>query len=574
MGTDMLVLGFEGHFLVSFWKPLVLMVPFVGWAWVISAYYDKHAARFFLPRQMWNAIHLCLGLVAFAVAVMAIPMPGEGAFWIGFGAMVAIMGVDLAAYAFVANRDERVPEEFHIRLDMERIRAAREAKAVAKKQGKVELTLKGPDKQALPVPNADTPEFALRVAAESLVLKALEMRASQLDMAPGQKDGGYIVAYLVDGVRQAGAPLPPADAVKIIDFWKSVGKLDVTDRRRRQSADVNVEKGADKHKLRVVASGATGGMRMTALIDPEKQVKRKAAELGLLENQMAEIKALVEERQGVVLLAAPPDMGRTTTLYSILKMHDAYTSNVQTVEMEPQDSLEGVRQNIFESKAEGGEYSTLVRTILRRDPQVVGVADLPDEQTAKEVARAEVDRCRVYLSIKADNVLAAIQVWTKAVGDPEAAAKVLHGVTAQRLVRKLCINCRQAYQPAPDMLKKLGLPADKVKQLFKKGGQVLIKNKPEVCPVCSGIGYIGQEGLFEVCTLGVPERSLVKAGNLSGLRAELRKKGQPTIQQVALRKAVEGITSVEEVLRVTSEGPGGTLPAPKAPPASAPVGSR
>lgn len=573
MGTDITVLGLQGYFLVSFWKPILLMIPFVGWAWVISAYYDKHAARFFLPRQMWNVIHLTAGLLAVVVGLIAIPIAGEGAFWAGLGAMIVIMAIDLAAYAYVANKDERVPEEFHIRLDMERIRAAREAKSVAKKQGKVELVLKGPDKSALPVPNADTPEFALRVAAESLVLKALEMRATQIDMAPGSKDGGYVVAYLVDGVRQAGAPLAPADAVKIIDFWKSVGKLDVTDRRRRQSADVTIERGTDKHKFRVVASGATGGMRMTGLIDPEKQVKRKAAELGLLEGQMAEIKALVEERQGVVLLAAPPDMGRTTTLYTILKMHDAYTSNVQTVEMEPQDSLEGVRQNFFESKAEGGEYSTLVRTILRRDPQVVGIADLPDEQTAKEVARAEVDRCRVYLSIKGDNALAAIQVWTKAVGDPEVAAKVLHGVTAQRLVRKLCINCRQAYQPAPDMLKKLGLPADKIKQLFKKGGQVLIKNKPEVCPVCNGIGYIGQEGVFEVYTLGVPERSLVKAGNLSGLRAEFRKKNQPTIQQVALRKAVEGITSVEEVLRVTSEGSGGAPGGERKAPAPAPDGS-
>src|SRR5205085_10140609 len=119
---------------------------------------------------------------------------------------------------------------------------------------------------------------------------------------------------------------------------------------------------------------------------------------------------------GVVLLAAPADGGRTTTLYSVLKMHDAYTSNVQTVEMEPQDSLEGVRQNPFEAAGEGPEYSTFVRSILRRDPQVVGIAEMPDEQTAKEIARVDTERTRIYLSLRTDNVMTALQAWATAVG--------------------------------------------------------------------------------------------------------------------------------------------------------------
>ncbi|MFM9996474.1 MAG: ATPase, T2SS/T4P/T4SS family [Phycisphaerales bacterium] len=547
------VLGLEGHMLVSVWKPLLLLLPFVGWAWIITSYYDKHAARFFLPRETWNLIHMTCGLLA-AVGALAIPIEGEVGFWIGFATMLAILGGDLGAYAIMANRDERVPEEFHVRLDLSKWKEARAQKAVAKKQGKVELVIKGPDKSAVAVPENDTPEFAVRVLAEAVVIRALDQRASQFDLGPGGKDGAYAASYLVDGVRQAGDALPPADAIKVIDFWKACAKLDLTDRRRRLMAELTVERGPDKHKLRVIASGAQGGMRLMVLIDPEKQVRRKTPDLGLLEPQLTELKAMVGEPVGVVLLASPPDMGRTSTLYALLKMHDAYTSNVQTVEMEPQDSLEGIRQNPFEGKGEGPEYATLARSILRRDPQVLGIAELPDDATAKEIAKAEVERTRVYLSLRADNALAAIQVYVKAVGDVELAAKGLRGVLAQKLARKLCVNCRQAYVPSPDMLKKLGLPADKVKQLFKKGGQVLIKgNRPEVCPVCRGIGYTGQEGVFEVFRIGDAERALITAGNFSGLRAEFRKKGLPTIQQAALRKAVEGTTSVEEVLRVTAE---------------------
>jgi hypothetical protein len=121
------------------------------------------------------------------------------------------------------------------------------------------------------------------------------------------------------------------------------------------------------------------------------------------------------------------------------------------------------------------------------------------------------------------------------------------------------------------MLKKLGIPEGKVQQLFKKGGQVLIKNKPEICPVCNGSGYYGQDGVYEVCFFDKEERDLVVQGNLNGLKAAMRKRNVPTMQQVAIRKAVDGITSVEEVMRSLGEGGDGT--ASSAPPAAGGGGS-
>jgi type II secretory ATPase GspE/PulE/Tfp pilus assembly ATPase PilB-like protein len=570
MNPNLLTLG-EGLFLVSFWKPLILLIPFVGWAWIISRIYDKHAERFHLARTKWNVLHLSFGFVAF-FAALAIPIQGELAFWVGLLVAISILAVDLAAYAVVANRDERVPEEHRVRLDFSKLAEARQAKAAEKRAGKVELVIKGPDKQEIIAPERETPEFDIRVAAEAIILKGLEIRASQADIAPTGRENTYGVSYLVDGVRQPGDTLPAANAVKLMDFWKGSAKLDVADRRKRQSGDVNVEHGADRAKLRIITSGTTGGIRMTMLYDPEKQVRRKAADLGLLENQMKELQAIVDDRRGVVLLAAPIDGGRTTSLYSVVRMHDAYTTNIQTIEMEPQDSLEGVRQNEYTTTGEGAEYSTTLRTILRRDPQIVGVAEMPDEATAREVARADHERTRLYLSLRTDNAITAIQAYVKAVGDADLAAKSLHGVTAQKLMRKLCINCRVPYQPSPDMLKKLNLPADKVKQLFKKGGQVLIKNKPEICPVCRGIGYIGQEGAFEVYRIDKAERDMIRSGNWNALRAEFRKRGLPTVQQAALAKVLAGITSVEEFGRITSEGarPSGSAPGAAKPGAGKP----
>jgi type II secretory ATPase GspE/PulE/Tfp pilus assembly ATPase PilB-like protein len=271
-----------------------------------------------------------------------------------------------------------------------------------------------------------------------------------------------------------------------------------------------------------------------------------------------------------VLVAAPADGGRTTTFYTVIRMHDAYTSNVQTIEMDPQATLEGVKQNKFDQYAEGPEYGTTVRSLLRRDPDVLGVAELPDANTAKEAAKADFDRCRIYVCVKADNAQQALQGWVKLVGDPELAAKGLRGVISQKLLRKLCNNCKAGYAPTPDMLKKLGLPEGGVKQLFKKGGQVMVKDKVQTCPACDGGGYFGQEGAFEVVTLTDGDRSLIKAGDWNGLKLELRKRKVPTLQQAALRKAVDGITSVEEVIRVTTEQ-AAPAPAPAAAPAAAPA---
>jgi type II secretory ATPase GspE/PulE/Tfp pilus assembly ATPase PilB-like protein len=567
----------QGVMLMSPWKPFLFIIPFIPWALMVSKVFDKHAGQFFLAREAWNLAHLVVAMVALAVGVglpAMIDLQSQLAVWIGWAAMIVILFADLVVFIQVTNRDERVPETKQLSLmDFSKFKEAQAAKADVKKQGKSILVIKGPDKQVLSVPDAETPEFEVRNAGEQVYLKAESIRASQIDIAPvpNAKEPTYSVSFLVDGLRQSGDTLAAVSALKLIDFWKSAGKLDLNERRKKQTADVIVEHGETRHKLRVQTSGSQGGMRATMLFDPEAAVKRKNAELGLLEPQMGELKAITGEEKGVVLVAGLPDGGRTTTLYAITRMHDAYTKNVQTVELETQDSIEGVRQNVWEAVADGPEFSTLVRSILRRDPAVLSVAELPDQATAKEIAKADHERTRTYVGLRSDGAPAAIATWTKAVGETEAASKCLQGVIAHRLIRKLCNNCKVAYQPSPDMVKKLGLPPDRVKQLFKKGGQVLIKNKPEICPACNGVGYFGQEAVWEVYKLSDDDRALVRKGDLATLfKVEMRKRGVPTLQQVALRKAVDGLTSVEELARLSGEGSSQGGAGSATPPASSP----
>lgn len=541
--------------LMGWWQPILVLIPLAGWAWLVSTVFDKHAARFFLGQELWGLIHILAAGVGLA-AIVFMPLEGVAGFALGYLVFLLALGLDVGLFVAIANNDDRVPDTAKLSLDFSEYAEKRAAAKAAKQAGSSTLQVFGPS-GTLTVPDRETPEYAVRLAAEQLVIEGQQRRASQVDMVPANAQA-YAPQFMVDGVRQTGEPIPAADAIRVIDFWKSAAGLNVEDRRRKQTGMTSFRTDASNTEMRVQASGNQQGMRLTLIYDPKEAVRRKPERLGLTDAQLDAAREMAGTG-GIVLLAAPSDNGRTTTLYSFLRLHDAYTSNVQTLELEAEDELEGIRQVIFDATAEGPGFATQLRSMLRRDPDVVGVAELPDEETALEASRVDSDRTRVYLSMRNDSALGALQLWAKAVGDPRAAAAPLRGVVCQRLVRALCQNCRVAYPPPPEVLKKLGLPADRVKQLFKKGGQVMLRNKPEICPVCGGAGYFGQRGVFELYPLNDAHRKLIAEGNWKGLQAELRKTKLPTLQQAALRQAVAGETSLEEVMRISAPSkPAGT----------------
>jgi type IV pilus assembly protein PilB len=236
--------------------------------------------------------------------------------------------------------------------------------------------------------------------------------------------------------------------------------------------------------------------------------------------------------------------------------------------------LQGIAPSVdalgVNATTEGASFATTVRSQLRRDPDVLAIPEVPDPETLKEVANADHERTRVYVAVRAEGAIAALQTFVKASGNPDRAATVLRGAVGQRLLRKLCQNCRVPYQPSPELLQKLGVQPGKVSQLFKPGGQVLIKNKPETCPVCNGLGYSGQIGAFEVFDMTPDARTAVREGNWKALVAAVRKQGAPTIQQAAIALVLRGETTIEEVSRVTSPAkppkPDGAKPAAAAKP--------
>jgi len=531
-------------FLVSAWKPLLVAIPFVGWAWVVSSVYDQDARRFLIGAKVWNPLHIVFGVVALAVVLF---FPN---FLIGFPLMIVILGADLIAYAIKRNASHRVPEDLKWSMDISKIKEQMTERKEAKLAKGVTLGFRGPSGLVQP-PERGTPEYDVRIAAEALLIDAIGARASRIGISPG-KEGNYNVALTIDGVRRAADPIPAERALAIIDFIKGASGLDVKDRRRKLRAKLAIEQGATSRPLLVATSGSTDGVKLTVIFDPESQVNHQVEELGLMPKQLEELKAIILQQEGVVLLASPPANGRTATMYALTRDHDAYTQNIQTLEIEPSTAIEGVRQNVFDpTSADATDYATTLRSILRRDPDVVFVAELPDVDTAKEIVKADQERTRTFVSLRAESALAAVQTFAKAVGETKPVADAVNGVIAVRLIRKLCTNCKVEYTPQPEMLKRLGTTPEKTKSLFKRGGQVLVKGKEDVCPVCQGSGYFGQEGVFEVYQIGADEKQPLANGDLSGFRNAIKRKRLPSIQEAAVYKALTGVTSVEEVARIT-----------------------
>jgi type II secretory ATPase GspE/PulE/Tfp pilus assembly ATPase PilB-like protein len=158
----------------------------------------------------------------------------------------------------------------------------------------------------------------------------------------------------------------------------------------------------------------------------------------------------------------------------------------------------------------------------------------------------------------------------KIVGDLKSATRPLRAVVNQRLLRKLCPNCRQAYQPSAEQLKKLSLPAKNVTELFRPGGKVQVKNKIENCPVCGGTGYLGQTGIFEVFVTDSESRKHLEAGDLKAALNHARRNKMIYLQEAALSKVASGETTIEEVVRVTTppKSSSGSAAKPSAAPAA------
>jgi type IV pilus assembly protein PilB len=261
--------------------------------------------------------------------------------------------------------------------------------------------------------------------------------------------------------------------------------------------------------------------------------------LGLYPEDRALVDEMITRPYGIVLVTGPTGSGKSTTLYSVLEQISKPEVNIITVEDPVEYTIAGINQIQLNEKA-GLTFGEALRSILRQDPDKIMVGEIRDLETAQLAIRAALTGHLVLSTLHTNDApSASIRLVEMGIA-PFLVSSSLIGVIAQRLVRKLCPRCKEEYSPSPKALMDVGLPPGVV--LWKAVG----------CDECRGTGYKGRTGIYEIMKVDESIQSLILEGaSAARIRKEALSKGMTTLRQSGLRKAVDGITSLEEVLQVT-----------------------
>ncbi|TVQ51625.1 MAG: hypothetical protein EA377_12240 [Phycisphaerales bacterium] len=563
---DLLAQNAVTNITLGWWKAILILLPFVGWAWLVATKLDKDARYFHLNVPMWNGLQIGGAVVALAVMLL---IPGTvHIFWISYPLGLLILAAPTLAYW--KHRNERVPASKRYYLTSKVLTDALSSRQEKRASKAALIRFTDSKKQLRSAPQKDSPLQAVHTLTEEIIGPAVDSRASRLEIAA--KSGGTVIVQTIDGVRTKRDPIPVEQGVQVIDYLKDIAGLDVEDRRRQQAGKFKLSIEGESKDVSLVTAGSSSGQMVRMDFDRRSQLQKPYDGLGLLPSQMETLETLYDpsDRHGIVLLGAPSGHGLTTTGYSMLSKHDAYTSNIKTLEKEVLLELDGVDHTEFDASTAETDFATNLQSILRRDPDVVMLSNLEDAQTARIASEPGMDGPLMYIPIRANTIEEQIQHWVSQVGDIKQAIKPLRAVINQRLLRSLCPNCRQPFTPSAEQIKKLNLPAERAQQLFRATGQIQVKNKVEVCPVCKGTGYLGQLAVYEVFFLDSEARKLLINKDLKGARAHARRNKMIYLQEAALSKVLNGETTLEEIMRVLSPGGGKKKPAASGTPTPAP----
>jgi type II secretory ATPase GspE/PulE/Tfp pilus assembly ATPase PilB-like protein len=529
--------------LVSIFNPILFGVVAGLWGYT-SSYLDKDQEYYFLKRKLWNLIFLVSGVLGLGLWLL-IPI-----FWAGFPVALLLIIGTLVGYHFYRNTE--VPKSAQWKLSLDSFRQKWDDSQREKAQQSAAVRIITSEGMGVEVPTGDDPMVPVYEALESVLEFAIPRRAERIDMLATARE--TIVAVQIDGVKYPQTKLDGKIGLTLIDFLKKHAGMNVSDKRKKQTGKLKVLHEVP-HDLELITSGTTRGLNLTILVDPASLKAIELKNLGMLESQLKQFMPVFEDDAHAVIVVAPQRQGMTTTLYSLVAHHDPYTTNIMSLEDEISFELEGVNHGQLKKGADAPTIARQVESLLLREPQIVFLGQLNAPDTAKIIAQGATE-ARFYLGLRQKDTLTALKAWVQAVGDRQTAGHAIGAVISQRLLRKLCTTCRIAYQPDPALLKKLNLPMDRVSQLYKHSGQVMIKDEPQPCPDCVGLGYRGRRAVFEVMVLDDQTRGMIAEGQFDQLKSHLRKNRMLYMQEAALNLAAEGVTSVSEISRILASEKG------------------
>ncbi|MDA8375765.1 MAG: ATPase, T2SS/T4P/T4SS family [Planctomycetia bacterium] len=436
---------------------------------------------------------------------------------------------------------------------LSQLSAGRQAKKSVAQLG---LRYEGKGGRPLHLPAVEDPAYNGVVLLDQLLIQGLENRAQRIDLMPSSQ--AYETSFTTDGVVYPQSGMQRSNAEPLIHAVKLITGLSLEERRRPQSA-VFTTRDADNHPLQWTAStsGTTAGERLWLQCEAKDNWKMPLDHLGMSSEQLTSLREALIGTDGLFIVTAPTHMGRTTTLYSLLGSHDAYTTSMNTLEIHPRADFDSITVTRFDPSAENASHAKTLQSLMLKDPHILMVAQCPDAATAALIAKYSMEDHRVYLGLRANDTIAALELWRKVLPDNQVAAAPLRAIIAQRLVRLLCPTCKIAYQSDEALLAKLNLPIGRDLSAFKANTQPSRDPKGNVikCPDCASLGYRGQTGIFEILVINDDIRRAIATGrSAEEIRTLARKNNMMFLVEHGFRKFAMGLTSIQEVIRVCTAG--------------------
>ncbi len=372
-----------------------------------------------------------------------------------------------------------------------------------------------------------------------LIYDAVRNGASDIHIEPQEKK--LRVRYRIDGILHEMMTPPRSMHSAIISRLKIMSNLDISERRLPADGRIRAMVHGRKLDLRLSTLPTGQGEKAVLRILDQKSIKVTLDNLGMPEDTLAIWKHQIDQPHGIVLVTGPTGSGKTTTLYSSLGQMDRNKLNISTVEDPIEYHLDGINQVQTHEKI-GMSFSAALRSLLRQDPDVVLVGEIRDEETARIAIQASMTGHMVLSTLHTNDAPSTITRLINIGVEPYLIAAAVNAVLAQRLVRRICPNCRKQVKPPEEIIEHLEMHGLNSDFIFKGEG----------CPKCHNTGYSGRVGIYELLVMDDSTRDAVAAKpDVTAFRRLCVDRGMLTLRMDGFRKVPAGLTTVEEVLRVT-----------------------
>lgn len=539
--------GQPSGFYLNLWKLVPLVGLFFGWVW-LGKWVNQDSVSLKVNSEFWNSAFFAGGIFSLLVGVSMSP------FSLGFLMSLALQGLPLGLY--IRERNACVPESA-------RLLTPKHLKSVAYRTlarmgvhlggKKMKQQLLGPDIEFIGKTSTGRRDTSRTsqvensrgfLAAKELVYDAIIKRATDIHLEP--KEDELQVRLRVDGVMYSVEPFDRALGDNVINIFKILGAMDITEKRKSLDGSFRAVTEGREIDFRVATQGTRDGEKMTLRILDQSSSVSTLVDLGFRKQLEEQLKEIVHQPHGLLLVCGPTGAGKSTTLYACLNDIDSYQQNIITIEDPVEYKMANVTQIEINTKA-GQTFANSLRSVLRQDPDVVMIGEIRDGETANISCQAANTGHMVFSTVHANDAITALYRMIDLGVDVSMLSSSLSAILAQRLARRLCTECKESYVPKPEFLKKANLPAEKIDKLYRPPKE----GENAACPNCGGMGYRGRVGVYELLVITDRMRDLIREkAALSALKAEARKGGMLYMQEEGLRLVVKGITSIDELLRV------------------------